>query len=239
MGSKVSKPSRKLAAAAALQPLAPVSRAKVQLPSGELRARAAAPPEAPTTKPHPSDKLTNAPDPSSINPFPRDSQVSAPEGKDGMDPQADQKYLDLITNLGRQIHTKTVGQPGQQADVIALKQLLNRKRLHAAGQSEEKAQLNSPGSQRTVINPKTLTAIIDAMNDPHSTHADVERDFLLGTGFLAGLSRFKVAHNVVMIEEHADEDQIGPIKGRRHTQKEQLETEEEDPQMKELKRRLE
>lgn len=231
MGSKFSKPSRKLAAAAASQPLAPVSRSKVQLPSGELKARASATNTVSDSAPnHQSTNITN-----------KDSlRASVPEGKDGMDPQADQKYLDLITNLGRQIHSKNVGQPDQQADVTALKQLLNRKRLYAAGQSEEKAQLDTPGtSHRTVISPKTLTAIIDAMNDPNSRDVDVTRDFLLEKNFLEGLRRFKVAHNVVMIEEHADEDQIGPIKGRRPTEKEDMESEMDDPQLKELKRRLE
>lgn len=241
MGNKVSKPARKLAGSATgLKPLSPVSRERVQLPSAELKAR----------QEHgfvPTEEVPkhngDAPVPTEINGTSREfAREKIPEGKDGMDPQADQKYIDLITNLGRQIHSKNVRNDGPQANVIALKQLLNRKRLHAAGQSEAQAHKDSVGGDRTVINPKTLTAIIDAMNDPRGKNEDVLKDFQLQKDFLSGLERFKVAHNVVMIEEHAGEDQIGPIKGRRQTKQKEHDvdqTEENSERVKELKKRLE
>lgn len=219
MGSKVSKPARKLAASTSrIEPLAKVSHQKVQLPSAELKARnesntsetkATPPTQNPSVVPRTSGREFNG--------FQQDytNIQNIPEGKDGMDPQADQKYIDLITDLGRQIQTKNMNSTTHQADVTALKQLLNRKKLHMAGQSEVQAQIDAKGGTRTMINPKTLTAVIDAMNGPGSSRNDILEDFQLHVGFLDNLERFKVAHNVVMIEEHADEDQIGPIKGRR------------------------
>lgn len=248
MGSKVSKPARKLAdSAGANGSLAKVSRSKVQLPSAELMAR--------STQPSPPSTLANAKNTTTATNLQNTSisihkeqvnfpQRDIPEGKDGMDPQADQKYIDLITNLGRQIHSKNVDVNAPKADVTALKQLLNRKKLHMAGQSEAQAHMDSPSAGvRTVISPKTLTAIIDAVNAPHSSKKDIAQDFLLLPTFLDGLERYKVAHNVVMIEEHADEDQIGPIKGRRPKEEPAFEDSpnvfSDDVRVKELQKRLE
>lgn len=251
MGSKVSKPARKLAGSVGSSDhLAKVSRSKVQLPSAELMARSTQPPPQPnsTTNPSTSANLNTKDFNGSTSVSVHNEKVqfpqkNIPEGKDGMDPQADQKYIDLITNLGRQIHSKDVNVNAPQADVTALKQLLNRKKHHLAGQSEAQAHMDSPNGTglRTVISPKTLTAIIDALNDPHSLKSDIAQDFQLLPTFLDGLSRYKVAHNVVMIEEHADEDQIGPVKGRRPT-KEHEETPNvfsDDVRVKELQKRLE
>lgn len=283
MGSKVSKPARKLAGSVGSNDhLAKVSRSRVQLPSAELKARTQSP--SANTQSSSTDTFAATPENEQdvnngkeikTNGINRDLQTTnsinnsqtVPEGKDGMDPQADQKYIDLITNLGRQIHSKNVDVNAPQADVTALKQLLNRKRLHLVGQSEAQAHMDSvtsgdstggaygvgsAGSSdgndfvargRTVINPKTLTAIIDAINAPQSTKEDVAQDFQLLATFLNNLERFKVAHNVVMIEEHADEDQIGPIKGNRPKRETSFEESpnvySDDARVKELQKRLE
>lgn len=169
-----------------------------------------------------------------------------PPGKDGMDPTADQAFIDSISKLGRQIQSEDVKQPSQQLDVRALRQLLNRKTLYEKGQQEVKDQLDSLlNHQRTMIHPKTLLAILNAYHDEGVTNETVLKDYELSADFLQNLSRFKVAQNIVPLQEDTKEDEVGP-----RTEKDRVrahETDEEhgidgdvgNERLKELRKRLE
>ena len=245
MGSKVSKPASKLAASAAAEvPLAKVSRQKVQLPTAELKARnEALQHTGEQASSHPQVLRATKNDASTNDSFHPSKPI--PEGKDGMDPQADQKFIDLITNLGRQIESHDASNNAsnsQKANMTALKLLINRKRLYAAGQNQAEAHTNSTSNKRTVVNPKTLSAIIDAVNEPHGLKEEVSKYYQLEEDFLNGLQRFRVAHNSVMMKEHTKKDQIGPIKGSQPKKTEYDDeipvADPENPRLKELQKRL-
>lgn len=134
-----------------------------------------------------------------------------PPGKDGMDPTADQAFIDSISKLGRQIRSEEAKSPNSQLNVRALKQLLNRKALYEKGQKEVKDQLDPELVHlRTMIHPKTLLSILLAFHDEGITKETVLKDYELSPEFLENLSRFKVAQNVVAIEEDTKEDEVGP-----------------------------
>lgn len=248
MGNKVSRPARKLTESvdAAYEPLANVSRKKVQLPTAELKARKERGFRRQEEAAIRTNKINGASN-NNNNTTMQSAEQKIRVGKDGRDPQANQAYIDLISDLGRQIHSKNALTEQPQANVTALKQLLNRKKLHLAGQKEAEAHRDANCRKRTMINPKTLTAIIDVMNDSHSTNSEVAREFQLQESFLSSLKRYKVAHNVVIIEEHARDDEIGPIKGkkpRRQPSKDDSQSDwptifSDDERIKELKKRLE
>lgn len=141
-------------------------------------------------------------------------QPQGPEGRDGMDPTADKGFIDSINRLGRQIQSHTAANPAEQFDVTALKQLLNRKTLYEKGQNEVKAQLESQQDARTMIHPRTLTAILNSINDHKASSEELMKDYQVGKAFLDNLSRFKVASNVVIIEEDRKDDEIGPKMGQ-------------------------
>lgn len=169
-----------------------------------------------------------------------------PPGKDGMDPTADQAFIDSISKLGRQIKSEDVKQPNQQLDVRALKQLLNRKALYEKGQKEVKDQLDSLLShKRTMIHPKTLLAILNAYHDEGVTNETVLKDYELSADFFQNLNRFKVAQNIVPLQEDTKEDEVGP-----RTEKDRVRVHETDEEhgidgdvgkerLKELRKRLE
>lgn len=174
-------------------------------------------------------------------------QGNVPHGKDGMDPTADQAFIDSISKLGRQIKSEDAAGPNQQQlDVRALKQLLNRKALYEKGQKEVKDQLDSqqPHS-RTMIHPKTLTAILNAFHDEGVTNERVLKDYELSGDFLQNLNRFKVAQNIVPLQEDTKEDEVGPRTERDRLRV--LETDEErttegdieNERLKVLRKRLE
>lgn len=204
MGNKASRPARKLSNT--IVNTDSISRSsKVQLPSQALK-----------------DHFENS-EPSTKNsgktPAHADTNhnilnASIPEGKDGTDPTADQAFIDSINKLGRQIHSHSAKNPSQQLDVTALKQLLNRKNLFEQGQKEVEAQLDALTKSRTMIHPRTLTGILNALNDKRTSRETIEKDYQVLDTFLDNLSRFKLAERVVVIEEHTKEDEIGPKLGQ-------------------------
>lgn len=171
---------------------------------------------------------------------------NTPPGKDGMDPTADQAFIDSISKLGRQIHSEEAQAPSQNVDVRALKQLLNRKALYEKGQKEVKDQLDAGGAQqRTMIHPKTLLAILNVFHDEGVPNETVIKDYELNEGFLKNLSRFKVAQNIVPLQEDTKEDEVGP-----RTPKDRIRTQTTDEEfgidgdvgserLKQLRKRLE
>ncbi|KAM9914043.1 hypothetical protein OXX59_000498 [Metschnikowia pulcherrima] len=217
MGNKVSKPARKLTGTIShASDIAKPSTSRIQLPSKELKDRfensASEPANEKVAKSSDSEVKKN-----DLSSRPGDSALSkenVPEGKDGMDPQADQNYINFINNLGRQIHSHSEGSNTEQVNVRALKQLLNRKNLYKKGQDEVKAQLESSSGARTMIHPRTLTGILYALNDPRVSRESVMKDYQVDADFMKNLERFKVAENVVIIEEQAKEDEIGPKVGQ-------------------------
>lgn len=144
----------------------------------------------------------------------KQTHVNSPEGRDGLDPTADKSFIDSISRLGRQIQLHTARNPAEQLDVTALKQLLNRKALYEKGQNEVKAQLNSQQDTRTMIHPRTLTAILNAINEHKTSPEEVLKDYQVDQAFLQNLERFKVAQNMVILEEEHKDDEIGPKIGQ-------------------------
>lgn len=200
MGSGVSKPNRQLKNIITKTGNVKSSQPKVKLPSQKLKDQFEG------TVPQGSDA------PSYEQTQPNDSEMdAAPRGKDGMDPQADQGFIRMMNDLGKQIHSHNANH-NQHIDVRALKQLLNRKQLHDQGQSEVKAQIDGSADRlaRTMVHPRTLTAIVNALNDANYPHAEIARDYDISQEFLQNMSRFQVANKVVIIEEHRKDDEIGP-----------------------------
>ncbi|OBA19831.1 hypothetical protein METBIDRAFT_44642 [Metschnikowia bicuspidata var. bicuspidata NRRL YB-4993] len=220
MGNKASKPARKLTGSLSnAGKINNPSSLRIQLPSQELKDRfensGAELAQANEKMAKSNHHTSNDPD-SNVE---RGTQGSAtvangPEGKDGMDPQADQNYINFINNLGRQIHSHSEGNKGEKVNVRALKQLLNRKNLHKKGQDEVQAQLESTSTTRSMVHPRTLTAIIYALHDPRVSHDNVMKDYQLSPEFLNNMDRFKVAENMVVIEDDIKEDEIGPKFGQ-------------------------
>lgn len=138
--------------------------------------------------------------------------ANSPEGRDGMDPSADAAFINSINQLGRQIQSYAVDNSAQM-DVRALKQLMNRKKLFSKGQKEVEAQMSAEGT-RTMLHPRTLTAVLNAMRDGHTLVEEIARDYLVLPEYLQNMSRFRVADRIVVIEEHTKEDEIGPKAGQ-------------------------
>lgn len=223
MGNKASRPARKLtktivntgSIARSSQPHLPSAELKQQYEqqvSGDGH-------QEPTKESQENKKSENTKNANTQMSQPADSghrqfAGNSTQVKDGMDPTADKAFIDSINKLGRQIKSHTARDPTDQLNVTALKQLLNRKTLYEKGQNEVKAQLESHHDSRTMIHPRTLTAIINAVNDHHTPHEEVMKDYQVGRGFLDNLSRFKVASNVVIIEEDRKDDEIGPKMGQ-------------------------
>lgn len=203
MGNKASRPARKLANT--VTKTSPVTRSsQAHLPSQELKDKYGN--SAKEAEQHSTSNKDTTGDKVPEQTSPRDS---VPSGKDGMDPTADQAFINSINRLGRQIHSHTSRNPAEQLDVTALKQLLNRKSLYEKGQKEVKAQLDLESDSRSMIHPRTLTAILNALEHKALTE-EIMKDYLVEKSFLENLGRFKVANNVVIIEEDRKDDEIGP-----------------------------
>ncbi|GEQ68413.1 hypothetical protein JCM33374_g2081 [Metschnikowia sp. JCM 33374] len=227
MGSQASKPARKLTGTLSRAgDIGKASAPRIQLPSQALKDRfensgpePSVPESANEKAPKTGDHTPKSPTSVNIGGSGNVSDRGIPEGKDGMDPQADQNFIKFINNLGRQIHSHSEGPQGEQVNVRALKQLLNRKQLYKKGQDEVKAQLESPSGSgtapksRSMIHPRTLTAIIQALNDPRVSREDIVKDYSVDGSFLENMSRFKVAETLVIIEEDTKPDEIGPKVG--------------------------
>lgn len=202
MGNKASRPARKLTKTIVNSEAITRSN-NVQLPTQALKDT--------------FEKSTEPKSPLNGTPAPLDDTASSlrgPEVKDGMDPLADQGFINSINRLGRQIHSHSAKSPTDQLDVTALKQLLNRKELHAKGQKEVEAQLEDLPNARTMVHPRTLTAILNALNDNATERSDIVKDYQVQDLLLNNMSRFKVADKIVIIEEQTKEDEIGPKIGQ-------------------------
>lgn len=217
MGNKASRPARKLTKTiVGSGDVASNAASRVKLPTQELKDRfeksASEPPANEidaNSKPPPQQQSELLPH-TTANYAP---QLNMPEGKDGMDPQADPNFINFINNLGRQIHSHSKP-AADEANVRALKQLLNRKQLYEKGQDEVRAQMALPLENRTMIHPRTLTAILNALNDPNVPNEEILKDYQLDELFLRHMQRFSVAQNLVIIEEERRDDEIGPKVGQ-------------------------
>lgn len=151
--------------------------------------------------------------------------VTLPEGKDGFDPQVgsqyNEKYVNSIFQLGKQIQSQSMDQKFDP-NIRALKQLDNRKSLFEKGQQELQHQMdpnsgeNGPEKEqkevkRTMIHPRTLTAVLSDLKDSRVSNSTLAKDYQLHESFLSELGdRFTVATNTVIIEEEAKEGEIAP-----------------------------
>lgn len=219
MGNKASRPARKLTKHIVHADNTAAAPLRIHLPTQAMKDRFEHPEQAKTakTEPQPKPETTGngsevtGPSTGAANTL---QTPGGPEGKDGADPQADQNYINFINNLGRQIHSQTASSPGQEHSVTALKQLLNRKKLYEKGQNEIEAQLGSTGETRSMLHPRTLTAVINALADKRTDQDAVCEDYQVDRAFLANLGRFRVADRIVVIEETTKEDEIGPKVGQ-------------------------
>lgn len=231
MGNKASRPARKLTNTIvnnggikrSSQPHLPtqeqISNFQNSQQNNEINETSTARPESETSTQNEAD--TTKPDSKSTRTeqlpgelLRNKSHLNSPEGRDGQDPTADKAFIDSISRLGRQIQLHTARNPAEQLDVTALKQLLNRKALYEKGQNEVKAQLNSQQDTRTMIHPRTLTAILNAINEHKTSPDEVLKDYQVDQAFLQNLERFKVAQNMVILEEEHKDDEIGPKIGQ-------------------------
>lgn len=239
MGNKISKPARKLGKTVVSgEDLLRLLRAKLppqalrdQFERGETQQE-----PAPEASQNASQKASqNTPQVS----FDRQPQNAKP-GKDGMDPSADQGFINSINRLGRQIETHSARNPAEQHDVTALKQLHSRKQLFEKGEKELDSQKNDHASTRTMIHPKTLTAVLNALQDG-SAAEEVQKDYLVSADFLQNLKRFQAARNVVVLDEKIKEDEVGPKNapaGRRGDETLELDPEHQERLLR-LRKRLE
>lgn len=140
-----------------------------------------------------------------------------PEGKDGFDPQVEKEFnpnfVNSINHLGKQIKSHDL-KSNLNPNNIALKQLSNRKSLFEKGEKELESQMNQTDRssiKRSMIHPRTLTAILNDLQDSRVSKDQILKDYQLDDHFLNNLhNRFKVASNIVVIEEEASHDQIAP-----------------------------
>lgn len=195
MGNQASKPARKLAKSVQAAP-AVHRTAQAQMP------KAAIPPK---DSPAEGQGQGHAHVPTHQN-----THQDVPQGKDGGDPQVSQAFVDSITQLGRQILSNSAKPPSDQLNVRALKQLLNRKLLYEKGQQEVDSQVNDQGVKRTMIHPRTLSAVLSAVHDKGANLNSIMEDYQLDKSFLRDLGRFQPATTVVAIEDAKKEDEIGP-----------------------------
>ncbi|CCE82517.1 Piso0_002246 [Millerozyma farinosa CBS 7064] len=145
-----------------------------------------------------------------------------PEGKDGFDPDVgsyDASFVNSLKYLGKQIHSNTENAT-LNPEFSALKQLKKRKELYDRGQKELEIQKDPHGPavrdkkqesyvQRTMVHPRTLSAILSDLKDPRTTDEGITLDYQLNKEFLRELGpRFSVASNHVPLEEDKKEDEI-------------------------------
>lgn len=143
-----------------------------------------------------------------------DSKV--PEGKDGFDPQVETSFnpdfVNSISQLGRQIQSHDVRQK-MDPNTVAVQQLSNRRALFKKGQQELELQNeNSPNEAviRTMLHPRTLGAVISDIHDPRFDERRITKDYQLSADFVKTLGkRFRVAANVVAIQEDQKEGEVG------------------------------
>lgn len=209
MGNTASR-ARKLNQTLASTPVTRSSQAR--LPPQALKEQFARGPENASeekpTEPQEPEPRANGVAKHSSSPSP----ATSPEGRDGMDPSADAAFINSINQLGRQIQSYTADN-STQMDVRALKQLMNRKRLFSEGQKEVQAQMSSE-TTRTMLHPRTLTAVLNALRDGRTPADVIARDYLVAPEYLQNMGRFRVADRIVVIEEHTKEDEIGPKAGQ-------------------------
>lgn len=143
-------------------------------------------------------------------------QAKVPEGKDGFDPLVETAFnpdfVQSISQLGRQIHAHDVRQK-MDPNTVAVQQLSNRRALFQKGQQELDLQnegSSKEGGLRTMLHPRTLAAVINDVHDARFDELRITKDYQLSGDFLKTLgTRFRVAANVVAIEEDQKEDEVG------------------------------
>lgn len=221
MGNTASR-ARKLNQTLAATPVTRTSQAR--LPPQTLKEQFARGPEKPKQEKESSiqTKGTQPATDASLNrnqgngivatPDKNTSAANIPEGRDGMDPSADAAFINSINQLGRQIQSYAADNSSKM-DVRALRQLMNRKRLFTEGQKEVEAQMTLEGT-RTMLHPRTLTAVLNALRDGRTPTAEISQDYLVAPEYLEHMGRFRVADRIVVIEEHRKEDEIGPKAGQ-------------------------
>lgn len=249
MGNKVSKPARKLGKSVVnADDLLRSSRAK--LPPQSLRDQfekrsGSGPDSGPESGAQRAESELGSERAETESKSRSEGAVNAhsPQGRDGMDPSADQGFINSINRLGRQVETHSANNPAKQQGITALKQLSNRKHLFEIGQKEVDQQMTAEGGTRTMIHPRTLTAVLNALKEDNGKFDNVMKDFSVEKSLLEGLGRFKVADNLVVMEEKLKEDEIGPKNNlpldRRSHEDIPKDGAEEDSRIRQLKKRLE
>lgn len=157
-----------------------------------------------------SSKEASSQVPSGQVPSGQVSSGQVPSGKDGFDPHEagtstyNDQFLKSINQLGKQIHSHSVD-PKKITDSLAVRQLQQRKNLFNQGKKEEESE-----SSKTMVSPKVLASILNDVNDPRVADDVIIRDYKLNPEFITKLGhRFKVAKNVVLMEEKVKEGEIG------------------------------
>lgn len=175
-----------------------------QLPPQELRDRV----EQKLSEPNPATNVKF--DAKALKKRLDGKQQVIPEGKDGFDPQVegtstyDTDFLKSINHLGKQIQSVEVKQNFNK-NALPLRQLRQRKDLYVAG---EKNKLDLE-HDNTTIHPQTLTSILNDIHDPRMSEERIMANYKIDKEFMAKLGRFRVAKNVVLMEEDTKSGEIG------------------------------
>ncbi|KAG7191638.1 uncharacterized protein KQ657_002907 [Scheffersomyces spartinae] len=143
--------------------------------------------------------------PSSIDDLP---SIIHPPGKDGYDPQELHKdFIQSVVDLGRQIHSTNVN--GNGTNALPLRQLRNRKNLFKLGQQQLELQKQGKAVDSTMVNPHTLSAILEAIKEPDSNKESIAADYNVNIKFLELLgTRFSVPKTYVPLQEATKEGEI-------------------------------
>lgn len=134
---------------------------------------------------------------------------NVPEGKDGLDPQVegtstyDTDFVTSVNKLGRQINSFEMKQNFNE-NALPLKQLKFRKQLYQAGETNK-----LDDAVNVSVHPQTLASVINDLHDSRVSDDTIVKNYNVSPGFLEKLARFKVAKNVVVLEEKTKPDEIG------------------------------
>jgi hypothetical protein len=135
--------------------------------------------------------------------------ANVPEGKDGLDPQVegtstyDTDFVSSINKLGRQINSFEMKQNFNE-NALPLKQLKFRKQLYEAGETNK-----LDDAVNVSVHPQTLASVINDLHDSRISDETIVKNYNVSPEFTKNLARFKVAKNMVILEEKTKPDEIG------------------------------
>lgn len=216
MGNSASKTRRLASEVSKTANSGPVVRSNVnQLPNEALKAQylkhSTEPQELTTTStstPQPQDLTPDSKVSLGVSLSSETERVVGPPGKDGHDPQELHKdFIQSVVDLGRQIHSTDAN--GNASNALALRQLRNRKNLFNIGQKQLELQKQGKAVNSTMVNPHTLSAILDALAEANANTNSIAADYNVSPEFLALLgTRFSVARTFAPLQEATKEGQI-------------------------------